>query len=584
VSDALANAVAWARAQPELGPAISAAERAGLAPVAAAASIPFVRSEIVRPAAHRAWLDRAEDTRRAGAAIDLLLLGAGPTNAALCVALQRTRPDLSVVVVDRALPGGPFTRVGAAFRLNTWSAPGPTGMSLLDEVDIHAGLVVSPSTLSAARFPTGDTLGDATLLSWLSSSCGAIIDDVTTIAADEVSFTLGNGTLRAPAAVLATGFGLEPRYTFDATFVVEEAKRPLGERRVLDAEALFAHALAAGVAVFDGVELGVVGAGPTAIAVLAMACGLGPAELTDAPSRYSRWRARPRITWITGENGYVSARDARQAWEGGDERARPGAMGYVLAEGAATLLHELVFLEDIGRLTVVGGRVDSITHDGDRVVLAVGGQQLSVRRAVLCTGYAPRLVELLRLPGGRTAASLAELLASDVAKLVHAGDEPIAIALGRTHIIGAAIEEAVTPDASRPPFAEYAMRAAALAAQLARELPPGSQRAPLDPIVLRDGSANVTLHRTGDDTPRPWDRMLAPVDMLVALSPFSCEARALSFELADGELRCRGLDADAAARIASRLPDRLVACAGRRPLSVTIDVDASGSVVPASAR
>src|SRR5262245_11453854 len=99
--NALDAALAWARAHPDLGATIADAERAGHSPLAAAAAIPFVRTEILRPAALRTWRDRVDATRRAigdGAAIDLAVLGAGPTGAVLCRALQRERPDLAIAV------------------------------------------------------------------------------------------------------------------------------------------------------------------------------------------------------------------------------------------------------------------------------------------------------------------------------------------------------------------------------------------------------------------------------------------------------------------------------------------------------
>lgn len=618
--DALGAALAWVRTHPDLGVAVAAAERAGHAPLAAAASIPFVRTEVVRPAALRAWLDRADETRAiaGGATIDVLLLGAGPTNAALCLALQRARPDLAIVVVDRDAPGGPFARAGAGFRLNTWSAPGPPGMSLLDEVDLHGGLAISPSLLSGARFPTGDTLADATLLSWLSAECGAMIDEVTAVSpeGDGVSFTLAGGSaapgeprvLRASAAVVATGFGSGPRRSFDDAgnaFAAAEAARPIALRRALDAEALFAHADAAGLGIFDGADVAVVGGGPSALGVLALACGLGPAELTDAPGRFSRWRERPRLTWITGARGPSSARTARTAWEtaGGEHRVRPGGMDYVLAEAAATLLHELVFLEDIGRLRVVPGRVETLAPDGDRVRLVVGGRELSARRAVLCTGYTPGLAHLLRLPGARTAGSLAELLAEGSAVVAYAEQdgvsEPIALTLAgaRVYVVGPAIEEALTPDSSRPPFAEAAARAAAIAAILARSLPPGRGARSGIPWELlpsdHHGTGTARLQRSCDEGTgaRPWDRVLAPLDALLALVPLRLAggARTISLQLdAAGdelELRCSMLDDPATAQIARRLPARLVACAARhRTLTISVDLAPDGRVLPASAR
>ncbi len=563
------------RAHPDLGGAIGEAEHAGHPPLAAAAAIPFVRTEILRPAALRAWRDRADATRRAladGAPLDLLVLGSGPSSAALVHALQRARPDLAIAVVDRAVPGGPFARAGAGFRLNTWSAPGPAGTSLVAEVDLHAGLAVSPAVMSAARFPGGDTLGDAALLTWVTTDCGAIIDEVTSIwlEADRVAFALaGSPGVGAGTAVIASGFGAEPRRSFDAAgnaFAAAEALRPIPARRVLDPEAVFAHAEAHGLVMFDGEDLAVVGAGPSALGVLALACGLGPAELTDAPGRFSRWRARPRLTWITGASGCASVRDL-------DDRAELGGMGYVIGQGAATLVRELAFLEHAGRLAVVPGRVETIAAAGERVRLVVGARAIEVARAILCTGYTPRLAELLRPP----VASLA-----DASEVVHDGGEPIALVLagGRAHVIGAAVEEVIAPDESRPPFAESAMRAAALAARLAHSLPPGrAARAMWERAPEPDPRPRIA-----QPAARPWDRVLAPLDALLAVAPFELPPGPIAIAVSADGVRCTGLDGAMAARVEARIPGRLAACAARHGrIAIAIDV-AEGRVVPASAR
>src|SRR5262245_21517129 len=254
-------ALAWVRAHADLGIAIAAADRAGHDPLSAAAAIPFVRTEVLRPAALRAWRDRVQSTGRAlaeGAAADLAILGTGPTGAALARMLSRARPDLAIVVVDRDLPGGPFARAGAGFRLNTWGAPGPGGMSLLDEVDLHAGLAVSPSLMSGARFPPADTLGDAALLTCVGIDCGAVLGEVTAISIGEhveLALPRHGGPLRARAAVLAAGFGSEPVRSFDAAgsaLLRDETRRPFEQRRAVDAEALFAQARTSGLGSLDG--------------------------------------------------------------------------------------------------------------------------------------------------------------------------------------------------------------------------------------------------------------------------------------------------------------------------------------------
>lgn len=512
-------ACAYAEGHPVLGPSI-AALRSRLSPQTleercfVAAAVPEARVHVFRPAiqVHRADARaRALKAAADGVTWDLIIVGAGLSGAAVAAAYRVSAPGARVMVVDAACRPSPFSLGGAAYRLNTWSTGKlPTG-DLRDGADQNPTAAAPVAWWSGARFPSADVLSDASELSLHLSGADLLMPCTVVrvepafdgaphrVQADVEGLPL---TLLARAVVVATGLGRRSlpfsdpdtrRYLEDQIAAVD-AQLAAGQDvhpEVAGADQICALSEASpdALAYFRGPgPIAVLGAGPSALSLLAVARQLGPLPLYDGPGRYARASESELapIWWVTGEGGPSTAREAARQLQ--LDAVKPNTMGAVMAEAYAQLGHELVNAEARGLVSVLAGRVVSCRRSDQGHALVVEGREapIEARRVVIATGLENGLEQAQRLVGGGL----------EWARLAAAPSEPLWGVYGargapEVYLCGAALEHAGEVSEARGPLAEWLPRAQALGRWMATREPNSTKSAiaaAADPTVVQLGA------------------------------------------------------------------------------------------------
>jgi hypothetical protein len=472
--------------------------------------------------------------------------------------------------------------MGAAFRLNTWSAPGAGPAVLALENELHPGLDVPLSWLTGARFPSADVLGHAALVTLARADVDVVTHArCTRIAAGPRGARL---TLKRDGAIVPIdtekilvipGMGRPRRVPHARDVRIQTAEEILAAAsHDADAQAFFRPAR-------DGSPIVVAGSGPSAVSLLALAHGHAPLGVLDGDGRFARTLgARPSIVWITGHQGPRSAREALAQWEGA---AAPHTMPAVLATQAATVLWDLVHAESAGTLVVRRGRVDGVKKHGRALDVIVGGARVRAGRVALAIGYEPDLTSL---------GALAATLVPEHGRVPEAEDH-VVIALRSSTLpvwlTGAVLEGLTPPNDRTGPLADHVGRALAVVDVVA----PRSFRRPMAsaPAIVVDGArtGRARVDPPAAPVPPSWAVTL-PFDVALALAPFAAgRPRSVDVVLkpASGRVRVAvdGMSRAGAAAVASRILARSLAAAsalGR--MRVRVDVDRAGRFIVGSAR
>lgn len=464
-------------------------------------------------------------------------------------------------------------------------------MSLRDDDDLHPGLAVRASVLSGARFASAAVLGDAARITLATSATrfrartkvvgvAANSDGSTTLALDD------DTTVQASRAIFCTGYGVprdDPGARAGVDAPIVNAARVLAHAS--------RHALPHAWTATAARTLAVVGAGPSALSVWALALGFGPHEELEVPGKLARFdprRISTHFAWITGAHGPASALEARARMRA----AAPHTMPFVIQQAIAPVLDELVQLEAAGRLQVVRGRAAwSDVNGGARVDVApeMSGTSTTiyVERAVLATGFVSMLPRLWGAPSLRALIDSGRAQARAVV-----GGAPHALEIDGALIFGAALEELVPQVFEEPPFAGAFVHALPIVDALPRPRASTAKRARAM-VTLAPGKTRTRARVRVEAAARAESSAFAAwtnaLDVRLALASFDLRelgtrtvevtlrgkgprARALDVEV-------RGLSASSAQALAHALPQRLRRAA-RRWGKVTVDVDLKNGRLP----